>query len=159
MVELLVAACLGLLVWGVVLQALVADGQRVERLVRLVRERRQQRRVLALLRGDLLRAQRVDLAVGTGAACGLGGRAPVLQLSTLEGPITYTVGVAPSAIRRGPEPCAAGWARPAGTGGHCGAGWAAAPAAAAGAAALRGGHQADRDGDAGGGALKGRLYF
>lgn len=101
LVELLVAACLGLLVWGVVLQALVADGRQVDRLVRQWRERGQQRRVLALLRGDLLRAERVDLAQGTGAACGLGGRDPVLQLQTPAGPITYTVGSAPSAIWRG----------------------------------------------------------
>lgn len=101
LVELLLAACLGLLVWGVVVQALVADGRQVERLVRQLRERGQQRRVLALLRGDLLRAEQVDLAQGTGAACGLGGRDPVLQLQTPAGPITYTVGAAPSAIWRG----------------------------------------------------------
>lgn len=101
LVELMVAACLGLLVWGVVLQALVADGRQVDRLVRQVRERGQQKRVLALLRGDLQRATRVDLALGVGAACALGGRDPVLQLTTAEGPITYTVGSAPSAIWRG----------------------------------------------------------
>ncbi|MEA5415405.1 PulJ/GspJ family protein, partial [Synechococcus sp. BA-132 BA5] len=72
LVELLVAACLGLLVWGVALQAVVADGRQVDRLVRQLREKGQQQRVLALLRGDLLRAQRVDLAQATGAACGLG---------------------------------------------------------------------------------------
>ena len=98
--ELLVAMSLGLLLWGVVLQALVADGRQVERLVRQVRERGQQRRVLALLRGDLQRATRVDLALGTGAACALGGRDPVLQLQTPAGPITYTVGSPPSAIWR-----------------------------------------------------------
>ncbi len=92
LVELLVAACLGLLVWGVVLQALVADGRQVDRLVRQLRERGLQKRVLALLRDDLLRAQRVDFAHGAGAACGLGGRDPVLQLQTPAGPITYTVG-------------------------------------------------------------------
>ncbi len=101
LVELLVAACLGLLVWGVMLQALVADGSRVERLVRRGRERALQRRALTLLRADLLRAQRVDLAHGAGAACGLGGRVPVLQIQTREGPITYTVGSPPSAIWRG----------------------------------------------------------
>ena len=101
LVELLLAACLGLLVWGVVLQALVADGRQVDRLVRQRRERGQQRRVLTLLRGDLRRAERVDLAQATGAACGLGGRDPVLQLQTPAGPITYTVGSAPSAIWRG----------------------------------------------------------
>lgn len=100
LVELLVAVSLGLLLWGVVLQALVADGRQVERLVRQVRERGQQRRVLALLRGDLQRATQVDLALGTGAACGLGGRDPVLQLQTPAGPITYTVGSPPSAIWR-----------------------------------------------------------
>ena len=98
--ELLVALSLGLLLWGVVLQALVAEGRQVERLVRQVRERGQQRRVLSLLRGDLQRATRVDLALGTGAACGLGGRDPVLQLQTPAGPITYTVGSPPSAIWR-----------------------------------------------------------
>ena len=101
LVELMVAACLGLLLWGVVLQALVADGRQVDRMVRQSRERGQQKRVLALLRGDLQRAQRVDLANGLGAACGLGGRDPVLQLQTPAGPITYSVGSAPSAIWRG----------------------------------------------------------
>jgi len=98
--ELLVAVSLGLLLWGVVLQALVAEGRQVERLARQVRERGQQRRVLALLRGELQRATRVDLALGTGAACGLGGRDPVLQLQTPAGPITYTVGSPPSPIWR-----------------------------------------------------------
>jgi hypothetical protein len=99
--ELLVAALLGLLLWGVVLQALVAEGRISERLVRLVRERGQQRRALALLRGDLQRAQRVELDQGAGSACGLGGRRPVLLLHTAEGAITYTVGSPPSAIWRG----------------------------------------------------------
>jgi len=40
------------------------------------------------------------LALGSGAACGLGGRDPVLQLQTPAGPITYTVGSPPSAIWR-----------------------------------------------------------
>jgi hypothetical protein len=99
--ELLVAACIGLLVWGVVLQSLVADGGRVERLARQLRERGQQRRVLALLRGDLQLAQRLELDQGSGAACGLGGRQPVLHLNTSVGPITYTVGSPPSVIWRG----------------------------------------------------------
>ena len=93
LMELLVALSLGLLLWGVVLQALVAEG-------RQVRERSQQRRVLALLRNDLRRASQVDLAQAAGAACGLGGRDPVLQLQTPAGPITYTVGSPPSAIWR-----------------------------------------------------------
>jgi hypothetical protein len=96
--ELLVAVSVGLLLWGVVLQALVAEGRQVERLVWQVRERSQQRRVLALLRNDLQRATQVDLAQGAGAACGLGGRDPVLKLQTPAGPITYTVGSPPSAI-------------------------------------------------------------
>ena len=100
LVELLVAACLGLLVWGVALQAVVADGRQVDRLVRQLREKGQQQRVLALLRGDLLRAQRVDLAQGNGAACGLGGRDPVLQLQAPVGPITCTVGSPQSPIWR-----------------------------------------------------------
>jgi hypothetical protein len=99
--ELLVSVSLGLLLWGVVLQALLADGRISERLVRLVRERGQQRRALALLRGDLQRAQRVELDQGAGAACGLGGRRPVLLLHTPEGAITYSVGTPPSAIWRG----------------------------------------------------------
>ena len=43
----------------------------------------------------------MELAQGSGAACGLGGRLPVLQLNTAVGPITYTVGSPPSAIWRG----------------------------------------------------------
>ena len=42
----------------------------------------------------------VVLALGTGAACALGGRDPVLQLQTPAGPITYTAGSPPSPIWR-----------------------------------------------------------
>ena len=50
--------------------------------------------------GHQRRVTRVDLALGTGTACGLGGRDPVLQLQAPVGPITCTVGSPPSPIWR-----------------------------------------------------------
>jgi len=102
LVELLLALALGLCLSGVMLQGLLADGQNSQRWTRLLRERQWQRRTLELIRGDLQRASAVSLVPELESrACQLGGRLPVLHLSTSAGPITYTVGSAPSAIWRG----------------------------------------------------------
>lgn len=74
-----------------------------ERLVRLVRERGVQRRTLALLRSEILRAERLELgeSLALQPACSLAGRRPVLHLQTGPGTITYSLGTPPSAIWRG----------------------------------------------------------
>ena len=100
--ELLVAACLGLLLWGVVLRLVLAEGDQAARLARMARERLGQRRSLELIRGDLRRA--VRLAAASPASrdgCPMAGRRPVLHLLTDAGAITYALAPAPSPIWRG----------------------------------------------------------
>jgi hypothetical protein len=100
LIELLLALVLGLLLCGVVVQALAADGQGLQRLVRRQRVALLQRRLIELLRSELLRAEGVTLGAAPGAACAMGGRTPVLQLQLPTGPITYSLGSPPSAIWR-----------------------------------------------------------
>jgi hypothetical protein len=102
LVELMLSLSLGLGLSGVMLQGLMAEGQNGARFSRLLRERAAQRRTLELVKNDVARAT----AVGEEPqlelhACGLAGRTPVLHLSTPAGPITYSVGRAPSTIWRG----------------------------------------------------------
>jgi hypothetical protein len=55
-----------------------------------------------LIKGDLAQARAVSTTPEQEQhACSLAGRTPVLHLSTAAGPITYSVGAAPSAIWRG----------------------------------------------------------
>jgi hypothetical protein len=70
-------------------------------MVRQWRERTLQRRTLDLVRDDLRRAVAIRLGSAGSSPCPLSGREPVLQISTAEGPITYTVGQPPSPIWRG----------------------------------------------------------
>ena len=103
LVELLLAAALGLGLCGVMLQGLLGDGNQSQRLSRLFRERANQRRTLELVRSDVERA----LAVSghpelEASACGLAGRKAVLHLKLDGGrSISYSVGAAPSGIWRG----------------------------------------------------------
>lgn len=103
LVELLLALGLGMALFVTLLQALLLHGRSQERLVRLLRERGVQRRTLALLRSEILRADRLELGgnLTLQPACSLAGRRPVLQLRTAEGTISYTLGTPPSAIWRG----------------------------------------------------------
>lgn len=101
LLELLLALGLGLLVCAVMVQALVVQGRQGALLVRHLRERGMQQRTIELVRAELLRASGVRLGSAAGASCGLAGRQPVIQISTAEGPITYSLGTAPSAIWRG----------------------------------------------------------
>ena len=59
LLELLVAGSLGLLLWGVVLRLVLAEGDQGARLARMARERIGHRRSLELIRGDLRRATRL----------------------------------------------------------------------------------------------------
>jgi hypothetical protein len=102
LMELMLSLSLGLGISGVMLQGLMAEGQNDSRFSRLLRERAAQRRTLELVKNDVARAT----AVGEEPqlelhACGLAGRTAVLHLSTPAGPITYSVGRAPSTIWRG----------------------------------------------------------
>jgi hypothetical protein len=99
--ELLVALALALVVVAVVVKSLWTSGRSGERLALLMRERAFQRRTLALLRTELAAAQKWQLGSGTGAACSLSGRAPVVQLEVEGRTITYSLGSPPSPIWRG----------------------------------------------------------
>ena len=102
LVELMLSLSLGMALSGVMLQGLMAEGQNGARLSRLLRERAAQRRTLELVKGDLARATAVSEEPELEShACGLAGRTAVLHLSSPAGPITYSVGKAPSSIWRG----------------------------------------------------------
>lgn len=103
LVELLLGLGLGMALFVTLLQALLLQGRGNERLVRLMRERGVQRRTLALLRSEILRAERLELgpSLALQPACSLAGRRPVLHLQTGQGTISYTLGAAPSPIWRG----------------------------------------------------------
>lgn len=102
LVELMLSLSLGLGLSGVMLQGLMAEGQNGARFSRLVRERAVQRRTLQLVKADLAQATAVSSTPALEShACSLAGRKPVLHLSTAAGPITYSVGAAPSTIWRG----------------------------------------------------------
>lgn len=103
LVELMLALAAGTVLCLAILQTVLGQGQGSERLARLLRERGIQRRTLELIRSEVLRAERLELA-GTAALpspCALGGRRAVLQLLTPAGTIVYSQGAAPSAIWRG----------------------------------------------------------
>ena len=101
LVELLLALALGMGLFGVILQALLAEGRNSGQLVRLLRERTFQLRSLDLVASDLRQATGISASPDLAEpACSLAGRTPVLQLETAAGPITYAFGRAPSAIWR-----------------------------------------------------------
>ena len=103
LVELLLAASLGLALCGLMLQGLLSDGIHSQRLSRLYRERANQRRTLELVRSDVERAMAVSAHPEMeSSACGWAGRKPVLHLALDGGrSISYSVGAAPSGIWRG----------------------------------------------------------
>lgn len=102
LVELMVSLSVGLLLSASLFQSLIGELQSGQRLTRHLRERRVQQRTLELLASDVSRAQRISSApLSEQHACPLAGRLPVLHLSTSAGPITYSVGSAPSPIWRG----------------------------------------------------------
>ena len=102
LVELMLSLSLGMALSGVMLQGLVAEGRHGARFTQLLRERAAQRRTFALVKSDLARASAVSSTPELEQhACGLSGRVPVLHLNTAAGPITYSVGRAPSSIWRG----------------------------------------------------------
>lgn len=102
LVETLVALSVGLSLAGGIMQTLVWQGQLHGRLSRLVRERAWQQRTLNLIAADVGQSNGISTSpLSEKAACPLAGRQPVLHLYSAAGPITYSVGSAPSAIWRG----------------------------------------------------------
>ena len=102
LVDLLVALSIGVVMSGAILQAVLADGRASLGMARLLRERAVQQRTLALIQQDLARTTRISSDPERELhACGLAGRLPLLHLSTAAGPISYSVGAAPSGIWRG----------------------------------------------------------
>lgn len=107
LLELLLALSGGLLLVGVMLQAVLAETRGNQQLGERLRQRAMAGRALALISADGARASRLTIG-GTGGsspACGLAGRQVLLHLEsglgTGTGPITYTLGQPPSAIWRG----------------------------------------------------------
>ena len=102
LVELMLALSLGVWLSGTILQLLLTEAQLGLRMSRALRERNLQQRTLALVHGDVQRASRISTTpLLEPHACSMAGRLPVLHLSTSAGPITYSVGAAPSGIWRG----------------------------------------------------------
>lgn len=102
LVETLVALSVGLSLAGTIMQTLTWQGQIHGRLSRLVRERAWQERTLKLIAAEVAQANRIsETPQNERASCALAGRSAVLHLETGAGPITYTVGSAPSGIWRG----------------------------------------------------------
>lgn len=102
LVETLVALSVGLSLAGSIMHTLLWQSQVHGRLSRLVREQTWQQRTLNLIAADVGQSNRVSASpLSEKAACPLAGRQPVLHLESRAGPITYTVGSAPSTIWRG----------------------------------------------------------
>ena len=102
LLELLLALSLGIGLSGAILQLLISESDVGLRVNRLLRERSVQQRTIALIRDDVQRSSHISANPQfEHHACSLAGRLPVLHLSTAAGPITYSVGNAPSAIWRG----------------------------------------------------------
>ena len=103
--ELLLTLSLGLVLSGIMLQALLGESTSSQRFGRLLRERTMALRGLELIRDELQLASAAATDPSSlpapGPACSLAGRTPVLHLHTAVGAITYTVGSKPGAIWRG----------------------------------------------------------
>lgn len=103
LLELMLAGALGIVISGVMVQALLGDGQNSQRFVRLHAEKANQRRTLELVRSDVESALAVSANPGSEvSACGWGARRPVLFLLLPDGrSISYSLGSPPSSIWRG----------------------------------------------------------
>ena len=102
LIELLLAFSLGISLSGVILQFLIQESRLGLRVTRLMRERSVQERTLDLIRQDVQYSHRISRTPQLEQhGCNLAGRLAVLHLSTRSGPVTYSVGAAPSSIWRG----------------------------------------------------------
>ena len=105
LVELLLAAALGLMLCGVMAKLLIGEAALSGSLARRIEQKRLQQRTLALIKGDLARAKRWHLEPVAAAAspCSMAGRRPILVILPAQefAPVVYSVGRAPSAIWSG----------------------------------------------------------
>ena len=105
LLEMMLASALGLVLTAAAFNALFGDSAIQQRLVRSLRERQVMQRATALIRGDLERGVALALnpaQAAAGAACGLSGRKPVLQITSSDGKLTtYSVGAPSDQIWRG----------------------------------------------------------
>ena len=106
LVELMLAAALGLMLFGVALSMLMGDSARSAAMAEAIQVRRLQRRTLRLIQADLANASGwiVDPDSTTPGGCGLSQRRPLLAITPRDGSpaLLYSVGKAPSAIWRSP---------------------------------------------------------
>ncbi len=105
LVELLMAAGLGVVFCGLAAQLLIGDLAHGRALARRLQLRRLQRRTLMLVKGDLSRADHWQLqpASDPGWRCSMAGRQPLIAISSAEGvaAVVYSLGPPPSSIWRG----------------------------------------------------------
>jgi len=101
LIELMLAVGLGVVLSGVMLQALLSDGRRTQAFAQRLRQRTEQRRTLMLIKADILQSAAVlDNPDPDLSSCPLAGRHPVLQIQSSVGVITYSLGPPPSSIWR-----------------------------------------------------------
>ena len=105
LVELLLAAALGLLFCGVVSQLLLGELRQGGSLAQSLLIKGLQRRTLALVKQDLNQAVawQIDPSPSADWPCSLAGRRPLLAIQPRNGsnPVVYSLGTAPSAIWQG----------------------------------------------------------
>ena len=105
LVELLLAAALGLLFCGVVSQLLLGELRQGGSLAQSLLIKGLQRRTLALVKQDLNQAVawQIDPSPSADWPCPLAGRRPLLAIQPRNGsnPVVYSLGTAPSAIWQG----------------------------------------------------------
>lgn len=100
--ELLIALSCGVLLAGMVMQALLVEVRGSAQLGQRLQQRALAQRALDLIRSDVARAEQVLLASDGGrASCRLAGRTHLLEARSATGSVSYSVGAAPSAIWRG----------------------------------------------------------
>ena len=106
LVELMLAAALGMLLFGVALSLLVGDADHSRAMAAAIQIRRLQRRTLRLIQHDLATASGwiVNPQSTTPGSCGLSQRTPLLAITPGDGSpaLLYSIGNAPSAIWRSP---------------------------------------------------------
>ena len=105
LVELMLAAAVGALLFLVALQLLLGEARHGGDLARHLLLRRLQQRTLQLIKDDLQAASawRLDPASASDWSCPMAGRQPLLAITPRHGgsPLVYSLGTAPSTIWRG----------------------------------------------------------
>ena len=105
LVELMLAAALGVLFCGVVFQLMLGELRQGGSLAQSLLIKGVQRRTLALVKGDLSQAAswQIDPSPSADWPCSLAGRRPLLAIQPRNGstPLVYSLGTAPSSIWQG----------------------------------------------------------